>query len=172
MSTAHPEPTALLRGAAVGALSAGLAFAAHGMGGGIAPAPAALVLLVAVCAGLGAVTATLPRHRFTRLSLVAALGAGQLLGHLALSTTAHTHSVVPPLAMLGAHAAATLLCAALVAGAESLYGPIVRVLRVVLRPPAPLVPTTPSLVVAPRPADPVGALLRASISRRGPPVSV
>lgn len=170
--SAHPEPTAILRGSAVGALSAGLAFAAHGMGGGRVPTPAAVVLLIVVCAGLGAIVAALPRDQHTRPTLVAALGAGQLLGHFALSATEHTHSVMPPLAMLGTHAIATALCAILVVGAERLYGPIVRVLRVVLRSPAPLAPATRSPIDAPTPVAPVVDVLRSSISRRGPPVQV
>lgn len=170
--SAHPEPTAILRGSAVGALSAGLAFAAHGMGGGRVPAPSAVVLLIVVCAGLGAIVAALPRGRHTRPTLVAALGAGQVLGHFALSATEHMHSVIPPLAMLGAHVIATALCAVLVTGAERLYGPIVRVLRVVLRSPAPLTPAPRAPIVTPTAMAPVGDVLRSSISRRGPPVQV
>ncbi|MFD4369587.1 hypothetical protein [Rhodococcus sp. NPDC058521] len=172
MSAAHPEPIAILRGTAVGALSAGLAFAAHGMGGGPAPPPSALVLLLIVCAGLGAVVASIPAHRHGRMYLTAALGAGQLLGHVALSATAHAHSAVPPVAMLLAHTAAAVLCAALVAGAERLYWPMVRVLRVILRNPTPLTPHGPSPVLVPVHSDPVDALLRVSISRRGPPVRI
>jgi hypothetical protein len=82
------------------------------------------------------------------------------------------HSAVPAIPMLAAHAAATVVCALLIANAERLYGPLVHVWRVVLRGvPHPVSAATPPHVPA-RPANPVDALLRASISRRGPPVPV
>nr|WP_256938495.1 hypothetical protein [Rhodococcus qingshengii] len=54
------EQTATLRGTAVGSASAALAVAAHGIGGGELPQSSSLTLLLAVCATVGAVTATLP----------------------------------------------------------------------------------------------------------------
>lgn len=150
-----------------------MAIAAHGLGGGGYPGSAALTLLLAVCAGVGAVVAQLPSRTHGRLPLIAALAAGQLVGHLALATTVgdtHHHAMLPGPLML-AHAAATVVCALLIAVAERLYGTVTRVLRRVLR-----AVTPPVDRPAPRPmpshrADLSSALLRSGISRRGPPAA-
>lgn len=172
MSPARPAATATLRGSAVGALVAGLAVAAHGIGGGGLPESAALTLLLVTCSGVGAVTAQLPARFHGPLALVAALGAGQVAAHFALTLTSHMHSAVPAVPMLAAHAAATVVCALLIANAERLYGPLVHVWRVVLRGEPQPVSAAKTAHLPARPANPVDALLRASISRRGPPVLV
>lgn len=170
MPHADPTPTAALRGVAVGALVPALAVAAHGIAGGGYPSPTALTLLFAVCAGVGALTATLTRGPG---ALVGALGVGQVAAHAALALTAHTHTAAHAPTMVAAHAAATLVCAALIATSERLHPLIRRTLRVVLRAAAPRPsPDAPRLLDFARPTRPVDALLRASISRRGPPALV
>lgn len=72
------EQTAPLRGTAVGSASAALAVAAHGIGGGELPQSSSLTLLLAVCATVGAVTATLPALSRGPAALIVALGLGQL----------------------------------------------------------------------------------------------
>ncbi|ELB94746.1 hypothetical protein Rwratislav_02292 [Rhodococcus wratislaviensis IFP 2016] len=172
MSPAAPPRPPPFGGSAVGALVAALAVAAHGIGGGGLPESAALTLLFVTCSGVGAVTAQLPARVHGPLALVGALGVGQVAGHFALTLTSHVHSVVPAVPMLAAHAAATVICALLIANAERLYGPLVHVWRVVLRGEPQPVSAAPTAHVPARPANPVDALLRASISRRGPPVPV
>ncbi|WP_213574823.1 hypothetical protein [Rhodococcus sp. USK13] len=172
MSPARSDATATLRGAAVGALSAGLAVAAHGAGGGGFPASAALTLLLLACSGVGAITANLPPRFHSNSALLGALGFGQVAGHLTLAATAHVHAVLPAAPMLLAHAAATVVCALLIASAEQLYRSLVHVWRVVLRgEPRPVAVAAALPHPVPR-RNPVDALLRASISRRGPPVLV
>ncbi|QBJ96644.1 hypothetical protein ERC79_12195 [Rhodococcus sp. ABRD24] len=173
MSARHPTPTAALRGGSVGALTAALAIAAHGIAGGGFPDSAALTLLLAACAAVGAATGGLPGSANNCRTLLGALAAGQAAGHLALTATndPHVHAGLPAAAMLAAHAAATVVCAALVLVAERLYLPITRVLRTVLRSPVLGVESTP--VPRPGPLDrpePRIAVLAAGISRRGPPV--
>ncbi len=172
MSPARSDATATLRGAAVGALSAGLAVAAHGAGGGGFPASAALTLLLLACSGVGAITANLPPRFHSNSALLGALGFGQVAGHLTLAATAHVHAVLPAAPMLLAHAAATVVCALLIVSAERLYRSLVHVWRVVLRgEPRPVAVAAALPHPVPR-RNPVDALLRASISRRGPPVLV
>ena len=174
MTAPATTPTARMRGAAVGALTAAMAVAGHGFGGGGFPSTAALTLLVLGCAGVGALTGSI--RGGGGLALLGALACGQLVGHLALSTAlAHQHAGADlsprGLSMLLGHAAATVVCAALIRAAERLYGPITRVLRVLLRPiPAPPRPTAGAIRAAG-----VGAagpmLLDFAISRRGPPAA-
>ncbi|MFD4467085.1 hypothetical protein ACFWPA_02205 [Rhodococcus sp. NPDC058505] len=175
MPSTSARDAATLRGGAVGALTAALAVAGHGVGGGGHPTSAALTLLVLCCGGVGAVAGGVAgSHRGGRLSLVAALAGGQLAGHLALSTTLiHEHAGQGPRAvpMLAAHAAATLVCAALILAAEKLYGPITRVLRIVLRGPTPDPRPEPGRRTPPEPETLPHRLLHHALSRRGPPVT-
>ncbi|MDH6282289.1 hypothetical protein [Prescottella agglutinans] len=173
MSVRRPAPTAALRGGAVGATTATLAVAAHGIGGGGLPDSATLTLLLAACAGVGAAVGGVPVLSRSLWALLAALAAGQSVGHLALTLApdAHVHSGVPALAMLAAHAAATVVCAALILTAERLYGPITAVLRAALEPP--VLGVDPARSLRPRPLDrraPRLTVLAAGLSRRGPPV--
>lgn len=172
MSVRRPAPTAALRGGAVGATAATLAVAAHGVGGGGLPDTAALTLLLAACAGVGAAVGGVPVLSRSRWALLAALAAGQGAGHLALTLSAddHLHRTAPAAAMLGAHVAATVVCAALILTAERLYGPLTRVLRAALAPPA--LGSEPARFLVPGPSGrraPRLAVLAAGLSRRGPP---
>lgn len=175
MPSTRTHDAATLRGGAVGALTAALAVAGHGIGGGGYPTSAALTLLVLCCAGVGAVAgsrAVLPRGN--RLGLVVALACGQLLGHLTLSTTLlHQHQDLGTRgqSMLAAHAAATVVCAALIHAAERLYGPLTRVLRVLLRGPATVPAARPRTARPTAPDTLTHRLLDHVVSRRGPPVA-
>jgi hypothetical protein len=165
----HGGGAAPLRGGAVGALTAALAVAGHGLAGGGLPTAAALTLLVLCSIGAGALAATAGG---TRASLVAALGGGQLLGHLALSSAvAHQHAQggASAAVMLAAHAAATVLCAALILAAEKLHGSITRVLRVVLRHAPALPRIRPGQPTPSAPDSLRHLLLDHVVSRRGPP---
>ena len=162
------RPPAAFRGAAVGALSAALAVAAHGAGGGGLPQSSSLTLLAAACVGLGVLVAQYSARGAPATAV--ALVAGQSLGHLVLAVETPGHALLPGAVMLSAHAAATVVCAIAVSAVEQLYGPIVAVWRAVFA-------TRPYPVTAPRHVPPtsdhhlpVVALLRASISRRGPPI--
>lgn len=173
MTAVDATPTAPLRGTAVGAASAALAVAAHGMAGGALPHSSSLTLLLAACAAVGVITATVPMLTRGPLSLLAALGAGQLVAHTTMTLADHSHGASPGTAMLGAHVGATVVCAMVVLAAERLCGALTRTLDVVLTSPAPPAVTThhPRISTGSHPG-PVEALLRASISRRGPPALV
>ncbi|MEV0947071.1 hypothetical protein [Rhodococcus sp. NPDC049939] len=172
MYLSRRAPTAPFRGSAVGALAGALAVAAHGIGGGGDPESAALALLLVTSIATGALTTHLPTRFHGRLALVGALGLGQFVAHAALTLTAHPHSASPAASMLAAHAVATAICALLIASAERLYGSLVHVWRVVLRGEPHPIPTAAQAHVSQHRTNPVDAMLRASISRRGPPVRV
>ncbi|GGF90751.1 hypothetical protein GCM10007304_00830 [Rhodococcoides trifolii] len=166
-----------LRGGSVGALTAALAVAAHGVGGGGIPSSTSWVFLLALCVCVGVGAATVSPSAPSLPVLVGWLAAGQGLAHWALSLhlgpsdAAMTHpSMSAP--MWGAHAAAVTACALLVVAAERLYGPITSVLRAPLL--APL--SRPWVAVTLLPTSDVAALpnrtdLQFDISRRGPPVA-
>ncbi|OZD06941.1 hypothetical protein CH275_06930 [Rhodococcus sp. 06-235-1A] len=165
-----------LRGGAVGTVTAALAVAAHGMAGGGYPDGSALALLAVVSIGIGAMTA-LPRR--STVLLLLALMAGQLFTHIALSLSdmtgmLHSHSLLPSTAMIGFHAAASVVAALMIASAERLYGPITSIVRAVLALLTPLPDGTAVGRVSMSVAVPSvhGAALDWAISRRGPPISV
>ncbi|AOW95171.1 hypothetical protein BFN03_17445 [Rhodococcus sp. WMMA185] len=149
-----------------------LAIAAHGVGGGEVPDSATLTLLLVTCGGVGAMTTYLPTRFHGRLGLVASLGLGQLAAHYALTLTDHPHSAGPALPMFAAHALATAICALLIASAERIFESLVHVWHLVVRGEPQSISTPTHSHVSSHHANPVDALLRASISRRGPPVRV
>ncbi|NMM88511.1 hypothetical protein B2J88_29870 [Rhodococcus sp. SRB_17] len=172
MSSLGAPATAPLRGSVVGAASGALAIAAHGMGGGEIPPASAMTLLIAVSVAVGAITATLPALTRGPLPLIAALGAGQLAAHAAMTVSVHSHSSAPGLMMLGAHAVATAVCAVLVLAAEQFFRVVTTVIRDVLVPIGPIARVRRRISYNGTHPSTVDALLRASISRRGPPVLV
>jgi hypothetical protein len=107
---------------------------------------------------------------------------GQLLAHTALSLSdmagmagsPHSHSLLPSAAMIGFHAAASLVAALLIAAAERLYGPITSIVRAVLALLTPLPDGSAVGRVRFSVAMPSvhGIALDWAISRRGPPMSV
>lgn len=167
---------AYMRGGLVGACSALTAAVAHTAAGGAAPAGSPLVVLLVVCAALGAaVGGFTPQTRSARtLLLIAGLGAGQTLGHLALSMAGgHHHAAALVSApMLALHLAAAVGLGLLIGAVEYLYvvcASVLSWLRIFaacrIRPQARTV-WWPSNVVVARPV-----LLRAGLGMRAPPAA-
>ena len=105
-----------MRGVAAGLLTAALAVAAHGVGGGGVPPGATTALLAVLAATVGASATTAPRAGRPS-ALFGLLAGGQLLGHLVLSAAGHHHaesSAPPAAAMLAAHLLAIVVGAALI----------------------------------------------------------
>lgn len=167
MSAATPRRPALLRGGAVGALTAALALAAHGAASGVFLADAAYGHLLILAAAAGATAATSGGRLWTLLTVLA---TGQVLGHQLLAVDGHPHGQVNPAAMLAAHAAAILTGAVLIWAGERLCAILTRAVRAIARPVSlPVPPATPMYRAEGQPLH-SAALLRASISHRGPPV--
>lgn len=160
----------------MGALTAALAVAGHGIGGGGQPTSTALTLLVLGCGGVGALAGGefTDSRRGNRVALLGALTAGQWLGHLTLTAALPHPHPGPTLwgpSMLAAHAAATAACAALILAAESLYGPVTRTLRVILGDPVPTASTPSGIPVPTGAAIGPHRFLDHVVSRRGPPAT-
>ncbi|MFE2957247.1 hypothetical protein [Nocardia tengchongensis] len=166
-----------IRGILAGLLCGLLAIAAHGFEGEL-PNSSSLALLTVVSGGVGVMVGS--RMVLGRVRLFAALGAGQFVAHTALTVASASmpqhHAEVEGSGaaghvMLAAHAAATLVCALVIAATERIYAAISRAFRSLLDRFEPLLPhhDRPAPVV--RVADPSAhALLLGAISRRGPPV--
>jgi hypothetical protein len=172
MSTSHPAGR--MRGLATGLLTGALAVAAHGVGSGAVPGGAAAALLAVLAATIGALAATTARAGKS-VVLVGLLAAGQLVGHLMLSAAGHQHtpSTAPPAAvMLAAHVVAIAAGAVLIAAGDRLCGALSRAVRAMVRAVWPVAGTP--VVAVRRPDQPLRSalLLAASVSHRGPPVSL
>lgn len=167
------NPAARLRGSAAGLLTAALAVAAHSVGSGALPSGAVVAQLAVLAATIGALAASITRAADARV-LVGLLAAGQLCGHLILSTVGHHHAVAGPQAavMLAAHAVAIGTGALLIAASDRLCRAVSRAVRAAVRIVASPVPG-PNVVVIGQGDQPLRStlLLAASISHRGPPVS-
>ncbi len=175
MPRAVPNPAARLRGTATGLLTATLAAAAHGVGSGVAPTGATTALLAVLAATVGALAGTI-RHATDARVLLGLLATGQLLGHLMLSAVGHSHapSAAPPAAvMLGAHLIAIVVGAVLIAAVDRLCRAMSRAVRAAVRTVRPPVVAAPVLSAgaADQPLR-SALLLAASVSHRGPPVSL
>ncbi|MGX9789034.1 hypothetical protein [Mycobacterium sp. MMS18-G62] len=170
-----PNPAARLRGSAAGLLTAALAIAAHGAGGGAVPTGAATAQLAVLAVAIGALAATITRGADARV-LLGLLAAGQLLGHVMLETAGHAHTSVgapPAAAMLAAHLTAIAVGALLIAAGDRLCRAVSRAVRAAVR--SVYLPSSGPTVVALGGADqPLRSalLLAASVSHRGPPVSL
>lgn len=194
-----------MRGALLALCAVALGLGAHGGAGGAIPAPSPWLVVVAVAVGGSAAIPVRGTRRLGALRSVATLGAGQLALHLALAAGDHAHatagtpdagmtgmagmpgmdaagaagSATAVLTMVGAHALATLVVAALVAGADRAAVATVRTASVrwahevlaLLRPlPVPAGPATAAPVVdVPRIGVPTLLLGRVH-PRRGPPL--
>jgi hypothetical protein len=175
MSRVLHNPAARLRGTAAGLLTAALAVAAHGVGSGAPPTGAATAQLAVLAATVGALAATIRRAGDARV-LLALLAAGQLFGHVMLSAVDHGHapSPAPPgTVMLAAHVVAIATGALLIAAGDRLCRAVSRAVRATVRILCP--PLVAAPVVATGGADqPLRSalLLAASMSHRGPPVSL
>ncbi|WP_245234012.1 hypothetical protein [Mycobacterium sp. PS03-16] len=176
MSTAASRAGALC-GVLVGACSGLLAVGAHAAAGGGVPTGPTLVLVALACATVGAVAGVDAAVHGTgrTASLVAAVGGGQLLGHvlLGLSGGHHGgHGLVPSAPMLIAHALAALGLGLLIGLAGHLYvvcASLLCWLSLTLvhrgRPPGPPVRTAVSLVVQ-------SVRLCSGLGMRAPPQAV
>lgn len=124
MSTSA-EQAARLRGGLVGACSGLTATVAHTAAGGMAPTSSPLIVLVLLCAALGAAVGGLnPQTRSVKTGLlIAALGAGQLLGHFALAMAGGHHHGPSLLSvpMAGMHVAAAVGLGLVIGVAEYLF---------------------------------------------------
>jgi hypothetical protein len=163
-----------VRGVATGLLTAALAVAAHGAGGGALPNGAAVSLLAVLAVTAGALATTIPRAGTPRC-LLGLLAVSQLLGHLMLSSAGHHHaesSAPPAAAMLAAHLLAIVAGATLIAIGERLWRALSRAVRAVVR--VDCAVAARPMTVARRPDQPLRSalLLAASVSHRGPPVSL
>ncbi|KIA63810.1 hypothetical protein FG87_17065 [Nocardia vulneris] len=169
---------ARVRGASAGAISGTISVAAHGWAsGGMPPSGTTLTLLAGTAALIGALVAGLAPLRDTATGLVAALVAGQLLGHLTMGLgSGHLHHGDAQLtpAMLTAHILAAVVAAAVIRGAETAYRAGTAVLRRVLPPrrvrpflpePAPLRTTHRDRVI-------LRIFAAESLRTRAPPVAV
>lgn len=170
----RPVPaTALLRGSAVGIATATLTVAAHAAAGGGLPSGVGAVQLALLGLTIGGVTALL-RHGDRVVVLIAALAAGQSIGHVLLGAAGHHHGVggsPSSTVMLAAHACAVVAIAALIAVGEILVRAVSRAVRATA--PLPTSPVPPSAApVLRRCSHPMRStlLLAASSSYRGPPV--
>lgn len=173
MSTSAKH-AALLRGGLVGACSALTATVAHTAAGGTAPTSSPLITLLLLCAALGAAVGGLnPQTRRAKTALlIAGLGAGQLLGHVALALSGGHHHAVPLLTvpMIGMHAGAAVVLGLVIGMAEYLFvvcASVLSWLRIYAA--ARVRPSVrkqwwPSNVVVARPV-----LLRAGLGMRAPP---
>ena len=154
-------------------MTAALAVAAHGTAGGGLPSGSTAILLALLSATLGALVTTMRRSEDVK-ALVAILALGQLLGHVLLGAAGHAHHAAasaPRGLMIGAHAVAIAVGAALIAAGGRLCAVVSRVLSSAARRPRPPVAQGTTVVV--RSADqPLQSarLLSASLSHRGPPV--
>jgi hypothetical protein len=170
-----PNPAARLRGTATGLLTAALAVAAHGVGGAAPPTGAATAQLAVLAATVGALAGTIRQATDTRV-LLGLLAAGQLVGHLLLSVVGHRHAPIsapPGAAMLTAHLVAIATGAALIAAVDRLCRAVSRAVRAVVRIVCPSVAAAPfaATISADQPLR-SALLLAASVSHRGPPVSL
>ncbi|MFJ4655464.1 hypothetical protein ACIP5Y_29655 [Nocardia sp. NPDC088792] len=172
-----------IRGSLAGILCGLLAIAAHGCEGAL-PDSTALALLLLVSGVVGAAVGS-PAGR-SRIGLFAILGLGQFLVHNALMVAPGGHHATAMgmgdmtegsgrsgLFMLAAHAAATLVCALVIAAVERVYALVSRVVRTLLADFGPLPQGDDRLARIPRVAVRApGAELLGAISRRGPPLGL
>ena len=166
--TAGSDSAARWRGAWTALTTAALAIAAHAQGD--APLSGAGVTLVILIAGtVGAMSASTQVWRGAP-GLTALLATGQLLGHLVLATSGHSHTGRPAPEMVIAHAAAVLVGAVLIAAGDRLCRTMSSTVRALTA--APSVPAEPLVVEVSTSDQPLPSMLRlvVSLSRRGPPV--
>ncbi len=156
-------------------MTAALAVSAHGAAGGGLPSGSSTALLALVSITLGALVATTRGAADVKV-LVALLAVGQLLTHALLGAAGHSHPPAPgaPFGlMVAAHLAAIAVGAVLIAVGERLCVAISRVLSASPRQTRPPV-AGPSTIVVRSADQPLQSarLLSASLSHRGPPLSL
>jgi hypothetical protein len=161
---------------AAGLVTAALALTAHAAAGG-APSGAGAVLLGLLAATVAAITATADAAADIRILLML-LAAGQFVAHTTLTVVGHNHggdhcgAALGP-AMLAAHTLAVVISAVLIAAGDRLCRAVCSAMRVFLRDvPRPVVSAAAARVVGTDQPLQSALLLAASISHRGPPVSL
>jgi hypothetical protein len=167
---------------AVGLLTAALAIGAHAVAGGAVPLGAAAALLSLLAVTAGAVATNVDRTAETPV-LFALLTVGQLVAHVMLTAAAHTDCAMsggspasggtPAAVMLAAHTVALVVCATLIAAGDRLYRAVTSALRAFAGELPGMLATAPAAAVTAG-DQPLRStlLLAASVSRRGPPVSL
>ncbi|MFE7744898.1 hypothetical protein [Nocardia sp. NPDC057455] len=169
---------ARVRGGSAGAISGAISVAAHGWAsGGMLPDTTALALLAAASAVIGALVAGLAPLRDTSAGLVAALVAGQLLGHCTMGiSSGHLHHGDAQLtpAMLAAHLCAAFAAAVVIRGAEAAYRIGTAVVRRVLplRHTPPVVADRAPLRTAHRDRVVLRVFAAEALRTRAPPLAV
>ncbi len=138
------------------------------------PGQAAIVALLLACTATGAAVASARITELVLPILIVVVAAGQLVGHATLAlTSVHSHGLQLSPAMLGAHAAATVVAAILIRGGEracaAAFAAIARIAVAIL---TPLRVHTPLWVRTPgtRRARALELLVGAADGTRGPPV--
>ena len=160
----------------MGLLTAALAIAAHAMAGGAAPPGSAAVLLSVLAVTAGSLAATVDRTADARV-LFDLLASGQLVAHVMLTVAATPIAprpvVPPPAAMLAAHTVALVVGAALIAAGDRLCKAVTSALRA-FAVSCPACCATAAAAAVTTGDQPLRStlLLAASVSRRGPPVSL
>src|ERR1700757_3122261 len=167
----RPDPGARWRAASAALLTAALAISGHALAAHAVPSGTAVALLTVLAATVGVMAGTSPRGR---AGLAAMLTAGQVVGHLVLATGDHVHGSdgLPALAMLCAHAVAVVVGALLLAAADRLCAALSTAVRALIgHLPLPVGGAPSSATVSDQPLQSM-LLLVASVSHRGPPVSL
>lgn len=171
------EDAAGVRGLLLVSSSAGLAIAAHGLGGGTVADSSFTVLLATLLAWGGMSLA----RRGGTLGLVAVLGVTQACQHVLLTEIASGHGRGPAVfdgwTMFTMHAIATVLTAVLLTRAGIALGTVAAAvawllgqLSVLVDGPVPPRPSTVGTSLPARPGPLLEVLLRQVCARRGPPV--
>ncbi len=167
------DPAARWRGAAAALLTAALAVGAHAVGNGSPPSGAGLALIMVLASTVGAALATSRRAPSTT-TLLAILASGQVIGHYVVAAAGHHHAApgLPVAPMIAAHVVAVVAGAVLIAGADRLFRALSTAMRGAAGPSHPLAVAATSPVVAGDQPHQAMLLLAASVSHRGPPVSL
>lgn len=166
----------VLRGLAMAGCSAALAVAAHTAASGALPPAGLTIVLTALLAGAGIALADRQRGP---VAVLAVVGASQLGMHTLLS--GHGHVVTGAVSTTGAvmvlaHAAAAVITAGLLAGADGGVFALLAVLHWLLRGsvaqprPLPAAPRPPGAVSPSAVSVLIEVLLRRVHARRGPPL--
>lgn len=120
---------ARLRGVLVGASAGAVAVAGHGVGGAALPAAPSIVLMVLLCAAVGALASSSAERLRRPIAVLAYVSAGQVVGHCTLVfASTHSHANHWSASMLASHAVAAIVCAALICTAERLFAALAGVL--------------------------------------------
>ncbi|MFQ6392591.1 hypothetical protein ACLMAJ_04005 [Nocardia sp. KC 131] len=169
------KAAARLRGAFVGSTSGAVSIAAHALGGGtVSSDQPSLALLLAACALVGAVVASM-RVRHAVVEVMTMLAIGQTIGHLALSLSpGHHHNTPTGATMLITHLIAIPVGALLIHGAERAISVAASSAQraVDVLGAGPLTPHAPAFTASPGPVPtPKRLLFSSGIGTRGPPAA-